>query len=288
MNNKEFLSEISEYIKNEYLVFNEYQDITIQSLVEFDRVCRQHNIPYFLIAGTLLGFIRDKQNVPWDYDVDVAVTADYRETLLQALEESLGDDFYYAYTNNTSDYPTSCLRIIRKGYGYMALHVDVFFYVGLEDSPYKQKRMIKRIQKWTKLRGDKFLSNYLPDDRLDPIRKLIHSIKQLLYLDFISKSRIEKNENRIFNDYPFEDSNCCVSVCYAREKIVFPSEMFRHAIDINTKQGTFSVPQDYETYLRMVFGDYMQYYPIRTRFEEFYEFKHLVDIRQNFYLSKIK
>lgn len=41
------------------------------------------NIPYHLEGGTLLGIVRDKDLLPWDYDVDISIPSEYIPEILK-------------------------------------------------------------------------------------------------------------------------------------------------------------------------------------------------------------
>ena len=40
---------------------------------KFITICNEHDIKYFIIAGTLLGSIRHQEMIPWDDDIDVGI-----------------------------------------------------------------------------------------------------------------------------------------------------------------------------------------------------------------------
>lgn len=50
------------------------QKIGYEILTDVDRICKKHNIQYYLIHGTLLGAVRHHGPIPWDDDVDIAMT----------------------------------------------------------------------------------------------------------------------------------------------------------------------------------------------------------------------
>ncbi|MBR2523716.1 MAG: LicD family protein [Clostridiales bacterium] len=49
------------------------QNIQLELMTEFDRVCRKHCIKYAITCGTLLGAVRHHGFIPWDNDADVTM-----------------------------------------------------------------------------------------------------------------------------------------------------------------------------------------------------------------------
>ena len=43
----------------------------VDIMVEIDKLCREHNIVYYLAYGTAIGAVRHKGFIPWDDDADL-------------------------------------------------------------------------------------------------------------------------------------------------------------------------------------------------------------------------
>lgn len=65
------------------------QKASLEILLEVDRLCREHGISYMLDSGTLLGAVRHKGFIPWDDDIDIAMTRDNFESFRAAAVNEL-------------------------------------------------------------------------------------------------------------------------------------------------------------------------------------------------------
>jgi len=62
---------------NDTIGFGKYKDIAIKLLKETTDILDEFNIDYFLISGTLLGYVRHNDFIPWDDDMDLIVDASF-------------------------------------------------------------------------------------------------------------------------------------------------------------------------------------------------------------------
>lgn len=62
---------------------------------EIHRVCEKNNIKYCLIAGSALGICNYKGFIPWDDDMDIAISRKDWKRFVKAMQTDLGSDFYF-------------------------------------------------------------------------------------------------------------------------------------------------------------------------------------------------
>ena len=78
----------------------------LKILLAVDKVCKEHGLRYYIMAGTMLGAVRHKGFIPWDDDLDIGMPrADYDLLMSHSKELSItfcqdtrcGYDSYRAY-----------------------------------------------------------------------------------------------------------------------------------------------------------------------------------------------
>lgn len=83
----------------------EHQKALTVILEEFDRVCRQLDIPYVLFAGTMLGAVRRQAFIPWDDDVDILMLRCDYERFLREAETVLDTEKFYLQKEYSEHWP---------------------------------------------------------------------------------------------------------------------------------------------------------------------------------------
>ena len=118
--------------------------VMLDMLEEVDRICRKHQIKYFLIAGSLLGAIRHKGFIPWDDDVDIALFREDYEKLEKVLPHELPLNMFMQTLETDPGYDTNHMKIrnskttgiypgdAARGLCYnMGIFIDVFALEGI-------------------------------------------------------------------------------------------------------------------------------------------------------------
>lgn len=103
----------------------------------FHEICQKHQIPYYMLGGTMLGAIRHKGFIPWDDDMDFGIPREYFEKFQKACLNEL-PLYYKLHTVETSEYAALGInklsdqrtKVIEtysvKSTEYMGINIDIF------------------------------------------------------------------------------------------------------------------------------------------------------------------
>ena len=76
----------------------------LEILLEVDRICKKHDIKYWLSSGTLIGAARHKGFIPWDDDLDIEMLWDDYKRLMKVLPDELPETMALQNTKTDPNY----------------------------------------------------------------------------------------------------------------------------------------------------------------------------------------
>jgi phosphorylcholine metabolism protein LicD len=120
-------------------------------LDEFDRICREYDIKYFLGGGTLLGAVRHQGIIPWDDDVDVMMLRDEYEKFIAIAPKAVREGMFFQSSDTDSDYHSVFPKLRIDGTRFVTefssrfpeahqgIFIDIFVHDHTSDKPLGQK-----------------------------------------------------------------------------------------------------------------------------------------------------
>lgn len=123
------------------------QNVLYRMLCDIDSICRRHNITYQLFAGSALGAVRHKGFIPWDDDLDIAMSRKEYDRFLAVAEQDLDTEKYYLQKEFSEHFPMFYTKLRLNGTTYMeryhpkdpqmhqGVFIDIFPLDNLADRP---------------------------------------------------------------------------------------------------------------------------------------------------------
>ena len=259
----------------------EIQNIEMNILKEFIRICDKNNIKYYLLEGSLLGAIRHKGMIPWDDDIDVGMFRDEYEKFLRIAPKEIEAPYiisnfrlrkgYKDYITQISHSEKFVRTQFRKKDDVMNVWIDVFVIDGMPKGPIKHflhkynLLFHKLIMMWSDL------NHYLVTGRMNRpwyerfaiylcrvfhFEKILDSMSALEHMDRCMKSKsVSKTLNTInfMSEYKWRTE--------------FPIEYYG-----NGKLWPFGpiqamIPDKAEDILKSIYGNYMELPPEDKRYK---------------------
>ena len=246
---------------------NPLQERILSIFLEFEKVCVQHNLQFYLSAGTLLGAIRHKGFIPWDDDMDVVMPRKDYELLIKHSDEWFSYPYELDCKEKTDNYPLRFAKVYdasttmysKKSPNYVGgVFVDIFPLDGLPDGKMRQKFHVWKCRK---------LDRLLYFSIRDPFKhgKRFDSYLVLFLQKLISSNSIYRKMKKIATKYDFETSEYITDHEFGLRGI-FKKEALGNIPAKVVFEGheTFGIAH-WDYYLTTIYGNYMQLPPPEKR-----------------------
>ena len=252
------------------LLSRKLQLAELDLLIELDRICREYNIKYFLIGGTLIGAVRHEGFIPWDDDIDVGMLRGDYIRFREVCEQELKDEYYMHdwEKDGCSPLPFTKLRIrntrvvediARNSAAEQEIFIDVFPFDAAPEQFLQQKRQQIRtvlLKKELLIRCGYKMSEHRRGMR-KYLNRMLYRMLDLIFLPYTTEELREKYEKESLR-YANKKTGLCVNLggAYSYGREMKKTSCFETCIPALFEGQYFWIPKEYDRYLREIYGDY--------------------------------
>ena len=274
--------------------------VELDLLAEFMRVCDKYDLKWFVGYGSLLGVVRHKGFIPWDNDIDVAITRESFDKLCEVAASEFQEPYFLQtpVTEKGRCFMTVCklrnsqttaaselewLQGINGG-----LFVDIFILDEIPDDDKVVEKMFKKINYYRH-----FARFYSPYARHDNLKKKFNNLIWTLLWKYKYHScggDVLFNEMSAYlSQYAGENSHRWMALELTPNKSLHLDKvMWSETIITDMEFMKVPIPNGYDWILRDHYGDYKKMPPVEMRTNHLYLELDPEIPYKNFFSSKYK
>ena len=245
-------------------------EVQVEILKDIDKFCQEHNITYFLIAGTLLGAIRHKGFIPWDDDIDIGMLRSDYEKFIKTYPSDKNNKYFVQTLETDPNYWHSYAKI-RKKNTFMneakiaslnlnkEIFVDLFPFDNVKDGGYDKIKYRANIIKV--IRESIYVKR-----KIITLRDCRIKLLSAIFLIFPVKTLYKFQKKLMMKYDKIETTNvACYIGEYQTRNEYLKKDVFLPVKKQEFAGEMFNAINKPEVYLEQIYGDYMKLPPKEKR-----------------------
>ncbi|MBR0110162.1 MAG: LicD family protein [Bacteroidales bacterium] len=230
----------------------------LRLLIEFDRLCEDNGIRWWLDSGTLLGAVRHQGFIPWDDDLDVCILSEDYPKIRRILGEKAEAPFAFYAPFRTKGYTRLWPRFVDES--SKILRRDPASGKQMEDVLWMDTLIVRPLGKTAKKLVEPLYGRCMRricgmiDD--GPAKKVL---AYLLWPFAMTAAGIAALTGRLFHRNQLMHNFGLPFMSVRKPQEIFPLQK------IEFEGRLFPAPADPDKYLTRIFGDYMTLPPEKDR-----------------------
>ena len=241
----------------------------LESLTYFEEFCKKHELRWYLLGGCVIGAVRHGGFIPWDDDVDIIMPRrDYERMLRLWKQEESSERFLMlktdgeVFTGNSfaTLIDTSATMVKENQQDIDVPHgivTDIFPMDGCPD-----KKLQRYLQYYHAMMYSLYITEVVPTKH-GALMKAVCSVLLKLVPSRERRTKIWKKHEKKMTKYAFNTHKKCTELCAGPHYMLneYPQEAFAKAVYHDFEGLSMPLPQGYDAYLKMAFGEYMELPP---------------------------
>ena len=255
---------------NEIIDINKLRKIELDMLLEVDRISKLIGCKYFMLGGTLLGAVRHKGFIPWDDDIDIGMCREDYNLFINKAQRYL-PDYYFLQNKHTdkefilgfSKIRDSRTTFIETSTSKMNINHGVFIDIFPIDYYNQRESKINTFKRV--LINCSLLSRFnIPTPSIK--NRILNIIGRFIYHNsFRALQTLEKLNTAV----PISSKRTNYYGAWGTKEIV-DSNIFSSIKNYIFEGYNIPGPEDYDTYLKHIYGNYMELPPVEKRVSHHY------------------
>ncbi len=251
---------------------NELQARLLKMLCWLHSYCKEHNLRYYLVHGTMLGAVRHKGFIPWDDDIDVGMPRSDYEKLREICKLSGKEQYVFEFPGDNCEYPyrwaklfdTTTTQIEKQRYPVRrGINIDIFPLDGIGETyeeALKNFRPIKRCRILNSMISCGLLK------RRAWYKNALILLGRIISPLFISKTKLIKKMDDICKQRDYDSYEYVGSLLdeYG-EKSLMQKEIYGNPTAIEFEGFMVNGVESPDKYLAALYGEYMKLPPEEER-----------------------
>lgn len=245
---------------------NELQNEILKIYKVVKNLCENNGIKYWAIGGTAIGAVRHNGFIPWDDDLDIAMSDEDYKKFLEIAPKELPEPYelitesqfphsscMFLKVHNTE---TAFIESSEAKYpdSYKGIYIDIFLMRGLPDGRIKRRLnaiksvmivKLNRMMKWTK------------EDYASGVAKVLWTVLRPVKRVLPESYWLNAWKKTVYK-YRFMNSEYTMIAGTG----IFPGQLYKRewfgeTVDLKFEDTVMPVPERYDEILTTAFGDYM-------------------------------
>ena len=255
------------------VVLKKIQEQELLLLKKCIKLCEDNNIEYFSLGGTLLGAVRHQGFIPWDDDIDLGIPRKYYDKLIKLLSDNDEVVLEKNIINlNVLQYKKK--ENIQIGSESYSVYIDLFPLDGVPNGKIARKVFLTKFLLYRVLYKFSIVDKLNIVDRGFVGNLVVDLMKKSKINKILSSERIVEKLHKIAATYSFDDSEFVGNILGRyREKEIVSKKIFGNSKLLKFEDIEIRSPEDYDGYLKHIYGDYMKLPKEEDRIAHFEEMK---------------
>lgn len=262
--------------------------IQLEVLIDIANFCEEHNLRYYLGAGTLIGAVRHKGFIPWDDDIDIIMPRpDYikfieiynqKEDMRYTVHSIANDSHFWRAFAQVFDNKTMMVEEnLNEKYAKHPIAIDIFPMDGVPENKLllKINSLLQKVlhvlyySAVTAYQPSKHFSN--KEGGLTTAKNKLRTGMKYIAITIFGKIPAQKTIkliNKLAMQWKFEDAKHVAEyteMTYGLYRQINKKSDFDDFVWGEFEGHRFHIPVGYDAYLTRLYGDYMQLPPVEKR-----------------------